>query len=256
MHMYLLFSIFWYWSCVGTFLRVSLSLSFFRLACSMALKRKSTPSRNPLRSRVASSSPFADSTPSHVRFRDEKARMDFSEYFSWHGIHSERQVVLSDFPDTDLPIVIYNKGWESLCDILVTCTSVIIQEFYSNMHRFDYSVPHFITRVRGTHIVVTPDLISKVLHVPRVAHPNYLGCDHLKTVSKDELMSLFCETPSSWSGLQHTPCSALTIGLRFLNMMMTFALHPLSHYNSITNFCYPSFRDSSLIFPLTSYSPL
>ena len=71
---------------------------------------------------------------------------------------------------------------------------MIIQEFYSNMHRFDYSIPHFITRVRGTRIVVTPDLIFEVLHVPRVEFVDYPGCDYLRTVSKDELMSLFCET--------------------------------------------------------------
>ena len=62
--------------------------------------------------------------------------------------------MLSDFSDTDLPAIIYSRGWESLCDIPVTYPSVIIQEFYSNMHRFDYSVPHFITRVQGTRIVV------------------------------------------------------------------------------------------------------
>ena len=81
--------------------------------------------------------------------------------------------------------------------ILVTCPFMIIQEFYSNMHIFDYYVPHFITRIRGTCILVTLDLISEVLHVPRVVHPNYPGCDRLKIVSKDELMSLFYETPSS-----------------------------------------------------------
>ena len=66
------------------------------------------------------------------------------------------------------------------------------------MHEFYSSVPLFITYVRGTRIVVTPELIFDVLHVPRVSHPDYLDCHHLWTVSKDELMSLFCETPSSW----------------------------------------------------------
>ena len=75
---------------------------------------------------------------------------------------------------------------------------MIIQESYSNMHGFDSSVPQFSSRVRGTCIVVIPDIVSEVLHVPRVAHPDYLGCDRLRTVSKDELMSLFCETLSSW----------------------------------------------------------
>ena len=74
---------------------------------------------------------------------------------------------------------------------------MIIQEFYSNMHGFDYSVPHFVTCVRGTRIVVTSDIVSEVLYVPRVAHPDYPSCDHLRTMSKDELSSLFCEIPSS-----------------------------------------------------------
>ena len=111
---------------------------------------------------------------------------------------------------------------------------MIIQEFYSNMHGFDYSVPYFVTRVQGTHIVVTPNLISEVLHVPRVEFANYLDCERLRTMSKDELSFRFCETPSSWGDCQNTHCSSFTTGSRFLNMVMTFILHPLSHYNSIT----------------------
>ena len=55
-------------------------------------------------------------------------------------------------------------------------------------------------------------------------------------MSKDELSSLFCETPSSWGDRQNTPCLGFAKDLRFLNMVMTFILHPLSHYNSITEF--------------------
>ena len=51
-----------------------------------------------------------------------------------------------------------------------------------------------ILQIQGTHIVVTPDLIFEVLHVPRVAHPGYPDCDRHRTVSEDELMSLFYET--------------------------------------------------------------
>ena len=75
---------------------------------------------------------------------------------------------------------------------------MIIQDFYSNMHGFDTYVPHFFSRVQGTHIVVTPDIVSEVLHVPRVVQPDYPSYDHLRTVSKNEISSLFCETPSSW----------------------------------------------------------
>ena len=145
----------------------------------------------------------------------------------------ERQVILSDFFDTDLPTVIHSRGWESLCDVLVTCPSMLIQEFYSNMHGIDYSVPLFVTHVQGTRIMVTLDIVSEVLCVPRVAHLNYPGCERLKTVSKDELITAFCECPSDWCDHQFISCTAFAKGPRFLNMVMTFVLHPLSHYNSI-----------------------
>ena len=140
---------------------------------------------------------------------------------------------MADFSDTDLPDVIHSWGWESLHDIPVTCPSVLIQEFYSNMHGFDFSVPLFHTRVRGTRIAVTSQLVVNVLRVPRVEFPDYLGCEHLRTVSKDELKSAFCEHPSDWGERQFTYCSDFAKGPRFFNMVMTFFLHPLSHYNSI-----------------------
>ena len=102
------------------------------------------------------------------------------------------------------------------------------------MHGFDYSVPHFITRVWGMRIVVTSDLRSEVLYVLRVEFANYPDYPCLRIVSKDELMSLFCETPSSWGDRQNIPCLGFAKGKRFLNMVMTFILYPLSHYNSIT----------------------
>ena len=75
---------------------------------------------------------------------------------------------------------------------------MLIQEFYSNMHGLDSSVPLFHTRVRGTRIVVTPQLVTDVLHVPRVEHPNYPKCEHLRTMSKDEMISAFCKCRSNW----------------------------------------------------------
>ena len=111
---------------------------------------------------------------------------------------------------------------------------MLIQEFYSNVHGFDFSVPLFSTRVRGMCIVVTPQLIADVLHVSRVEHPDYPGCERLRTVSKDEMISAFCERPADWGDCQFTPCKASAKSTRFMNMVMTFVLHPFSHYNSIT----------------------
>ena len=177
---------------------------------------------------------------------------------SWRTFHDatfiqNAKVILLDFFDTDLPTVIHSRGWESLCGVPVTCPFVIIQDFYSNMHGFDYSIPQFVTCVRGMRIVVTPDLISEVLHAPRVAHPDYPGCNRLRTVSKDKLLSLFYEIPLSWGDCQNTPCLAFAKGPRFLNMVMTFILHPLSHYNTITEprarFLLSLLKDISIDFP-------
>ena len=105
-----LFSIYLlYLNCFGTFLIVSLSLPLFlfTLVMSMAPKRKSTPSQNPLHSGALS---LFDPTPPHIQFRDEDARKDFSKNFSRRGVHLERRVILVDFANTDLPTVIHSWG--------------------------------------------------------------------------------------------------------------------------------------------------
>ena len=110
------------WNMLGLFW-LSLSLSFlFTLVVSMAPKRKSTSSQNSLHGASSSSDP----TPSRIQFCDEDARKDFSENFSQWGVHSEHRVILADFTDTDLLNVIHSQGWESLCDVPITCPSMLI----------------------------------------------------------------------------------------------------------------------------------
>ena len=75
---------------------------------------------------------------------------------------------------------------------------MFIQDFYSNIHNVNTFVPQFATTLRGKCIIVTWDLVSEILHVPRVAHPDYLDCQRLRTVSKDKLLSHFYETPFIW----------------------------------------------------------
>ena len=74
---------------------------------------------------------------------------------------------------------------------------MLIQEFYSNMHMIDRSVPCFFIRVRGTHIPITPQLVADVLRVPRIEFPDYPSCERLRTVSRDELMSSFYKRPTA-----------------------------------------------------------
>ena len=102
------------------------------------------------------------------------------------------------------------------------------------MHGIDHSVSLFFTRVQDTRIPITPQLVANVLRVPRIEFPDYPSCEHLRTVSKDELMSAFCEHPSAWGERLFTPCRPFAKGPRFMNMVMTFVLHPFSHYNSVT----------------------
>ena len=107
-----------------------------------------------------------------------------------------------------LLIVIRTWGQESLRERPLRCPIVFIQEFYSNIHSIDTYVPRFAITFRSTHIVVTPDHISEVLHILRVAHPNYPSYEYLQTVSKDELLSHFCETSSTCGGKLNTLCSS------------------------------------------------
>ena len=115
------------------------------------------------------------------------------------------------------------------------------------MHGFDYFIPQFSTRIRGIRMVVTPDTRAQV------AHPDYPSSECLKTISKDELTSLFCETPSSWGDRQNTSCSAFAKGSRILNTVMIFIFHSLSHYNIITEprarFLLSFIKDLSIDFP-------
>ena len=110
---------------------------------------------------------------------------------------------------------------------------MFIHEFYSNIHGIDTSIPQFAMTFRGTCIILTQDLISEITHIPRVLHLDYPGCQRLRIVPKDELLSHFCETPYVWGEHQNTPCSSFVKGSRFLNMVMTFVLTPLSYYNFI-----------------------
>ena len=107
----------------------------------MAPKR-SVPSKNLIR-RHGSSFSSASSIPDSVS--DEKDKDDFFENFSYRVIHLERQVILSDFPNTPSPGAFSSQGWASLCEISKRCPRVFIQEFYSNMHAIDTSVPRFTT---------------------------------------------------------------------------------------------------------------
>ena len=94
---------------LGSFLIVFLSLPLFlfTLVVSMALKRKSILTWNLLCSGASSSS---NPSPFNIRFHDDDSFKAFLENFSRRGIHSECQVILSNFVDTDFLSVIHSRG--------------------------------------------------------------------------------------------------------------------------------------------------
>ena len=70
-------------------------------------------------------------------------------------------------------------------------------------------------------------------------------------------MSSFYERPTAWGERLFTPCQPFAKGPKFMNMVMTFVLHHLSHYNSIieprARFLLSLFEHLIIDFPLTSF---
>ena len=65
------------------------------------------------------------------------------------------------------------------------------------MYEIGHSAPLFFTRIQGTCIPVKLQLVADVLHVLKIEFPDYPSCERLRTVSRDELMSSFCERPTA-----------------------------------------------------------
>ena len=176
-----LFSFFPEYTLLLCFLFFSSPFSFLTMA-----PKKSVLSKKPITCCGSSSSSSLPSVPNWVRFCNEDSQKDFYENFSDWMINSERLVILSDFSNTSLPGVFSSQGWESLCEKPMRWTSFFIQEFYSNMHAIDTSVPQFTMVFKGTRIVVTSDFLSCILRVPRLDRPDYPNLPYLCNILHDE----------------------------------------------------------------------
>ena len=196
--------------------------------------KKSVPSKNLITRRGSSSSSSLPFILGSDRFHDSKSQKHFDENFSDMVIHSQHHVILSDFLDTPLPRAFSSRGCESLCEKPSRCPSVFIQEFYSNIHAIDTFVPQFTTVFKGACIVVPLELISEILHVTRVVRSDYPSLPCLRSISRDQLATCFCEMAMVWGGLQNFTSHDFAKGPRILNMVMAFVLTPRFHYNTIT----------------------
>ena len=103
-----------YWLCLVLFyMFLSPSLSLVYVSCIMAPKHKSThPLLLILLPHMFDSMMRRPKWTSLRTFPDEAFILNTKS--------------LCDFSDTNLPTVIHSKGWKSLCDILITCPSLLI----------------------------------------------------------------------------------------------------------------------------------
>ena len=108
-----------------TLLSMCISLSTLVYLTMAPKAQKSVPSKNPI-SRFAYTS---SSIPPQLQFCDSNSHKEFEEKFSGWAIHSDRQVILSDFSDTMVSISFISRGWEFLCERPVTYPSMFIKEF-------------------------------------------------------------------------------------------------------------------------------
>ena len=218
-----------YLNCLGFFwLSLSLPLFFlFTFVVSMAPKCKSTLSQNPLHSR-ASSSP--NPTPSHIRFRDKDARKAFSENFLDEAFILNTE----SFWWTSLTLIYPMSFTVGVGSHRVTSRSHVhscwSRSFTPTCMDLIFQYLSFILAFK-VRALLSHRSWSSMCCVPRVEFLDYPGCECLRTMSKDELKSTFCERPSNWGERQFTYYSDFAKGPQFLNMVMTFVLHPLSHYN-------------------------
>ena len=162
----------------------------------------------------------------------KNSHKEFKEKFSNWAIHSDRQVILSDFSDTMVSRLFRSRGWEFLCERPVTYPSMFVKEFYSNIYNVDTSVPRFFTQFRCTCIVVTAEL---------------------RALSRDVSTSRFCERSMSQGHKLSFVTHDFAKDPQISNMVMTFILTPSCHYNTITKpracFLYSQLKGLSIDFP-------
>ena len=89
---------------------------------------------------------------------------------------------------------------------------MFIQKFYFNIHAIHTSFPQYTMVFRGTHIVVNPELIFKVLRVLRVVHPDYPS--HLVSILSLEMSWPHDFMRNPWCGVIFLTSSHMTL-LRF-----------------------------------------
>lgn len=130
----------------------------------------------------------------------------------------------------DLDATFTSRGWEPLLVELTPHPSLLVQEFYTDIH--DVSRSTFKVFLRGKMIKITPDVISSLVHTPRVVHPlfPYLSVD---TLSTDSLIrSVVFNTPLG-GGSRAICTGSLPTNRQILLRIVCTNLWPMSHIFSL-----------------------
>ena len=138
------------------------------------------------------------------------------------------------FNADELPLSVHRniqcRNWLSLCKNLQPPPAALIREFYSNLHiRSDDNLS---TWIRGQSFVITNDVVSDALNVPRV-HRSIYPYSECPPIS--DVMTLLCGRSMTWGSDPRINSSELT---KLNYIFFRIACHNIFPINA--SICFPS----------------
>ncbi|GMH31489.1 hypothetical protein Nepgr_033332 [Nepenthes gracilis] len=148
---------------------------------------------------------------------------------SYRHLTLEREVDLASL-DPSISSLFTDRHWELVLINLIAPSELLIQEFLANIH--DHKVRSFSTFLRGSHIRITPNVISHTLGLPLVVNP---VCHYQWNTMppRDEIASYFHGSPMEWHE-RSFKTNLLTRPRMVVCWIMLFNLFPVKHFSSLS----------------------
>ncbi|KAB1203413.1 hypothetical protein CJ030_MR8G000562 [Morella rubra] len=127
--------------------------------------KKSKPTKKPSKKQAVN--------PNPDRFVDAHAHELMGSTYAKRKPLYEREVILSEFWDTIIPTQFESRGWVSFLTDVVSPYENMVKEFFVNVHDIDDKLFSFYSYLRGQKFQVTPELVARIVELPRVSHPTY-----------------------------------------------------------------------------------
>lgn len=125
------------------------------------------------RARTTAHTPGTFTSYSRSRVISVVTQDTFRLQFLLRPVLFEREVIMSDL-SPDLATIFTSRGWEPLLEELTLHSSLLVHEFYTNIH--DVSGSNFRVFLRDRTVKITSDIILSLIHIPRVVHPPSRFC--------------------------------------------------------------------------------